>query len=348
LREITVREKLTHIALDLFSGHGWGVALNKLGVHEYAVDNMPEVNQTRLANGMSAVTYENVWDVDKAEGLVFDTLIASPPCQTFSTANSNGTGRQALDQIIALIKAKAYKSVDELRAAGEELGDDRTALVLAPLHYIHRFLPEYVVLEQVPTVLPVWEAYKPVLEELGYNVWTGVLKAEQYGVPQTRKRAILLASKHTTVSKPEPTHSQYFNREPYRLDAGLPSWVSIEDALGRQEIPTTGEKVNYLKLGKQKGQAIRRVDTPAPTLAFGNDHGTPRWFNSRDHADAWKTFPEDWIHDVVDKFSLEEAGVLQSYPKGFTFEGNTMLKFRQIANSVPPVLAEAILKEVWK
>jgi DNA (cytosine-5)-methyltransferase 1 len=297
---------------------------------------------------MSPITYEDVWDVDKAEGLEFDTLIASPPCQTFSTANANASGREALDQVIGLIESKAYKSVQELRDAGALLGDDRTALVLAPLHYIHRFTPDYIVLEQVPTVLPVWEAYKPVLEQMGYSVWAGVLRAEQYGVPQTRKRAILLASRVSTVGKPVPTHSQYHNREPYKLDSGLPSWVSIDDALGVRQLDATGERVRYLKLGKQKGTSTRATDTPAQTLAFGNDHGTPRWFSSEDHAAAWHTRPDNWIHDVVDKFSLEEAGVLQSYPAGFTFEGSTMLKFRQIANSVPPVLAEAVLKEVWK
>ena len=243
--------------------------MKKLFVREHAVDNMPEVNKTRIANGLSAVTYEDVWDVENAEGLEFDTLIASPPCQTFSLAG-RGTGRQALDQIIRLIQEKAYKSVCALRAAGVELGDDRTALVLAPLHYIHRFTPDYVVLEQVPTVLPVWEAYVPVLKELGYNVWTGVLRAEKYGVPQTRKRAILIASRVSTVGEPVATHSQYHNSQPGKVDAGMPAAVSIRDTLGDRWVESTDEPVRYLKLGKQKNQSLRTVDSPAPTLAFGN------------------------------------------------------------------------------
>lgn len=338
---------MTHTVLDLFSGHGWGVALKKLGVHEYAVDNMPEVNKTRIANGLSAVTYEDVWDVDKAEGLAFCTLVASPPCQTFSLAG-RGTGRAALDRIIALIKGKAYKSVAELREAGEALGDDRTALVLAPLHYIHRFTPDYVVLEQVPTVLPVWEAYVPTLEELGYSVWTGVLRAEKYGVPQTRKRAILLASRVSTVGEPVATHSQYHNSQPGKVDAGMPAAVSIRDTLGEQKVGSTDQPIRYLKLGKQKNQSLRTVDSPAPTLAFGNDYATPRWFSSTKHADAWVPFPAPWVTEVAERFTLEDATALQSYPKGFQFHGTQVVKFKQIANSVPPVLAEAILKEVWK
>lgn len=338
---------MTHKVLDLFSGHGWGVALKKMFIHEHAVDTMPEVNKTRIANGLSAVTYEDVWDVDNAEGLEFDTLIASPPCQTFSLAG-RGSGRQALDQIIRLIQEKAYKSVCALRAAGVELGDDRTALVLAPLHYIHRFTPDYVVLEQVPTVLPVWEAYTPVLKELGYNVWTGVLRAEQFGVAQTRKRAILIASKSHPVSEPEPTHSAYDNHNPARLQAGMPSWVSIKDVLGEQTVQSTGEPVKFLKLGKQKNQSLRNVDMPAPTLAFGNDYATPRWFSHTEHADAWAPFPEPWVTEVAGRFTLDQAAQLQSYPKGFEFHGTEVLKFKQVANSVPPLLAEAVLKEVWK
>lgn len=337
---------MTHKVLDLFSGHGWGVALKKLGVREHAVDNMPEVNATRVANGLSAVTYEDVWDVDKAEGLEFDTLIASPPCQTFSLAG-RGSGRAALDQVIALIDVRAYKSVDQLRQATESLGDDRTALVLAPLHYIHRFEPTYVVLEQVPTVLPVWEAYKPVLEAMGYNVWTGVLRAEQYGVAQTRKRAILLASKVSAVAKPEATHSAYDNRNPRKLD-GKQSWASIADVLGFHTVPNTGEPVRYLKLGKQKNQSLRTVLEPAPTLAFGNNYGTPRWFATESDAAAWVPFPEEWVSEVAGRFTLDEAAQLQSYPKGFEFKGTAVVRFKQVANSVPPLMAEAILKEVWK
>lgn len=337
---------MSNTALDLFSGHGWGVALEGLGAKEYSVDIMPEVKQTRLANSMSDLVYEDVWDVHYAESLDFNTLIASPPCQSFSLAGS-GTGRKALNDVIGLIRDKSYKSVEELRAKGQILGDDRTALVLAPLHYIERFSPEYIVLEQVPSVQLVWNVYAEVLAEKGYHVWTGVLQSEQYGVPQTRKRSILIARKSAPVTKPVPTNSSYNTQSPYTLDAGLPSWVSIHDALGDVVIGSTGKTAEYFKLGKQKNQAIRKVDTPAMTLAFGNDYMSPRWASTHQDAVDWSFKPAQELSDRLERLSVEQAAVIQSYPAGFTFGGNKFHQFKQIANSVPPAMAKEILNHLW-
>lgn len=115
---------------------------------------------------------------------------------------------------------------------GEEVGDERTSLVLTPLHFATQHDYEWLAWEQVPTVLPVWEACAEVLRGLGWHVWTGLLHAEQYGVPQTRKRAFLLASRRHAVAPPTPTHSRYYSRTPDKLDAGVQKWVSMAEALG--------------------------------------------------------------------------------------------------------------------
>ena len=174
-------------ALDLFAGSGWGVACQELGIDEYGVEIMPAALETRKINGMKTI-YNDVWDVDKAAGLDFDMLIASPPCQSFSSAGK-GSGRKALYDVLWVARNFPYGDIDKLREYGEVFGDDRTALVLAPLEYIHRYRPKYIAMEQVPAVLPVWQEYKTILESLGYSVWTDNVHAEQFGVPQTRKRA---------------------------------------------------------------------------------------------------------------------------------------------------------------
>ena len=270
------------IALDLFAGHGWGVACQKLGIEEYGVEIMPEAIATRELNGMTTI-YNDVWEGleerpveavkkmgkgmverhgerpgrkvtepaftirasaggmepggfvwKRSERLDYDLLIASPPCQTFSMAGG-GVGRKALDDVLGLIDAKAYRSVAALRAFGES-HDPRTALVLTPLAHVYRDLPRYVVFEQVPPVLPVWERCAEEMRAWGYSVWTGNLQAEMYGVPQTRKRAILIAKRDPELdgeaAPPTPTHSRYYSRDPKRLDEGVLPWVSMADALG--------------------------------------------------------------------------------------------------------------------
>ena len=160
-------------------------------------------------------------------------LHGSPPCQGFSTAGK-GVGRKDTPLILEAIRRLGYgedpKTVLGWLAATAE--DDKSALCLYPLYWALVLDPEWISMEQVPTVLPLWEAIAEVLRSNGYSVWTGNVQAEQYGVPQTRKRAILLASRVREVSAPTPTHSKFHNRDPYKLDEGVQKWVSMAEALG--------------------------------------------------------------------------------------------------------------------
>ncbi|MCC2030640.1 DNA cytosine methyltransferase [Microbacterium allomyrinae] len=190
------------VAVDHFAGTGWGVACHWLGILEYGVEKMHEAIRTRTRAGFRTI-YRDVWS-----GLFHPWLvplhrlyIASPPCQTFSVAG-RGEGRKALEQVLALVASGAWKDPARLLAAGGDLGDERTALVLTPLAHIWAHRPELIALEQVPTVLPVWEAIADVLRGLGYSVWVGNMQAEQYGVPQTRKRAILIARADGVPARP--------------------------------------------------------------------------------------------------------------------------------------------------
>lgn len=252
-------------ALDLFAGTGWGVALQARGIREGGVEIMPEAQASRAAAGMETI-YSDVWD-----GLLSDDpirfphslQIASPPCQSFSLAGK-GTGRAALDDVLRAIDDRAFQRPERLRALGAET-DDRTALVLTPLAHVHRDRPMFVAWEQVPPVLPVWEACAVVMRDMGYSVWAGIIRSEQYGVPQTRRRAVLIArADGIDAAPPTPTHSRYYEREPQRLDAGVLPWVSMADALGFGGFDLVG---NQVPRGRARGDYHSRPATaPAQTL----------------------------------------------------------------------------------
>jgi DNA (cytosine-5)-methyltransferase 1 len=354
-------------ALDLFAGTGWGVACRRLGIDEMGVEIMPEAVATREANGMHTI-YRDVWEGLTGPSLSYDLLIASPPCQTFSIAG-NGAGRRALDEVIEAIELHAYKDPQALRDFGDK-HDPRTALVLTPLAHVWRDRPRMVAFEQVPSVLPVWEACAVIMRELGYDVKVSLLHAEQYGVPQTRKRAILVARLDGPATLPAPTHSRYYNSNPDKLDPGVKKWVTMADALG--EGGFIAEKVMGKGMVERHGTRPGRTsEQPAFTIrasAGGMEPGgfvLRRGLNNRPAptitgggtetggAEPIAKFHERYTHlpaweGPTDRLTPAECATLQSYPKDFNWIGSKTNKFLQIGNAVPPLLAQAILTELAK
>lgn len=337
-------------ALDLFAGTGWGVACHELGITEWGVEHMPEAIATRRQNGMLTI-YRDVWDglEGDAADLVprYDLGIASPPCQTFSPAG-NGAGRAAFDTVLGLIQSGAYRDPAALRAFGES-HDPRTALVLAPLAQFVRDRPTYIALEQVPTVLPVWRAYEPALRAIGYSVWSGVLNAEQYGVPQARRRAVLIARRDgVEAAPPAPTHSRYYARDVDRLDPGVLPWVSMADALGwglaSSPSPTitgggteTGGAEPIAKLSRYTSRPDWVFRRPATTVVADPRLGGP----GRSEFVKGGVSRQDRPGSL--RLEVHEAALLQSYPAGFEFAGRKGKQFLQVGNAVPPLLARAVL-----
>jgi DNA (cytosine-5)-methyltransferase 1 len=148
-------------------------------------------------------------------------------------------------------------------------------------------------MEEVPDVLPLFKQYAQYLRAWGYSVWVGILNTADYGVPQTRRRAILIASQVRTVGPPAPTHTEHPGGEDL-FGEDLPGWVSMAEALDWNEgivINTRGQRRTpggnefsadepsqtlvksarswVLRNGTQKNAAVRELDEPAGTLFFG-------------------------------------------------------------------------------
>lgn len=158
----------------------------------------------------------------------------SSPCPGMSTAGK-GKGREDLDMLgaAALEISDGQDPRLVLKAVERKQQDERSVLSLTPLWWQLALRPEWITMEQVPTVLPLWEIYAEVLRRRGYSVWTGNITAEMYGVPQTRKRAVLLASRVLPITgPPTATHSRFHVRSPQRLDPDVQKWVSMAEALG--------------------------------------------------------------------------------------------------------------------
>ncbi|MDX2527997.1 DNA cytosine methyltransferase [Streptomyces europaeiscabiei] len=313
---------------ELFAGPGG------LG-HGAELENLPSVGiewdanavATRVAAGL-ATTHGDVRTYSPADFPDATTIAAGPPCQTFTVAGG-GAGREALPAVLNAVKRMgAREQVDPA-----VLGDERTGLVLEPLRWILAALDAgrpytAVVLEQVQQVQQVqqvWNAYAEVLRAEGYEVATGVLRTEQYGLPQTRRRAVLVARLGVPVALPAPTHRAYRKGLPrHDGDPSLKPWVSMGEALNRPEPFTVIS--NYGTGGDPKNRGRRSSSEPAFTVT-----GKISRFRIVDRDGREQ-----------DRFSPSEAGRLQGFPADWPWSGSDISQ--QIGNACPVPLAAALTR----
>lgn len=364
--------------LDLFAGPGGlDVAGHSLDIPSLGIEWDRSACLTRYAAGLDTL-HADVSAVrrDSFESLPpeINVLAGGPPCQTYSVAG-HGAGRQALDRVKEYIeRLMAGDSDKEIDEELKDLPDPRTALVLEPLRYAIQATRspnregrpfDVIVLEQVPAVAPLWEHYAKVLAETGlpdgtrYRVVVGVLDTETYGVPQTRSRAVLIARREGLgePSLPSPTHRSYDAKEWNRIngtsapdqvlqptldegamsggDEGRLPWRSMRDALSDPVGSHPGRvtpflvRSNYGSSGHPGRRGVRTDQQPATTVT-----GRISRFVVFEHLN------EKVIYEGP-RFSMNEAGMLQSFPPDYPWSGTAQAQ--QVGNAVPPLFGAHLL-----
>ncbi|MET9550585.1 DNA cytosine methyltransferase [Streptomyces sp. NPDC006627] len=342
--------------IDLFSGpRGWSEGLRMLALSDIGLELDRDAARTSQAAGHTTIQC----DVTQYPTAPFKRgrspkVIASPVCTPFSRA-----GKQAGLVDLPLV----YQAVHDLASGRDTRSklkractDAKSVLAAEPMRWLYDLRPEWVCMEQVPDVLPLWKQYAAVLHGWGYSTWTGILNAADYGVPQTRRRAILIASCTRAVSAPAPTHGQNTDLDLFG-NTYLP-WVTMSQALGWEpglEINTRGarrtsggnnfpcdepswaltEKARswwVLRHSKRSNATVRRVDQPAATLVAGHARHDYQWVRVDGRTDLEKR-----------PLLLSEAAVLQGFRPGHPFHGSESKRFLQIANAVPPLLAAHVV-----
>lgn len=297
-------------AVDCFAGPGgWDQGASLLGLRLAGIEFEHEVCNTRRAAGWVTIE-DDVRNHGPEEFPGIEGFIGSPPCQTFSTAGGHAGTSSMIDIRSGLSALLARKKLPIF-------SDDRTGLVLDPLRWILAAIDQgrpfrWIALEQVPPVLPIWQLYVKIIRGLGYHAAADILLAERYGVPQMRRRAVLIAHRDRPVRFPAPTHSRVDVRNKYAREAGLPAPVTMFEAIGK------GFKTK-----------------PALTV-------TGQWGGLGGYKDLNKT--EKFLHYY--EVSIPDRGVLQSFPPDYPWQGSDGAKRQQIGDAVPPLLARAVLSAV--
>lgn len=312
--------------IDLFAGvGGLDLAAGNLGVPSVGIEWDKGACATRRASGLATVEGD-VREFSPADFPHANVLAGGPPCQTFSVAG-HGAGRRALEGVQHF--AQRMTNREDVSTCLAAMEDERTALVLEPLRWALAAVDanrpyEAIVLEQVPAVLPVWEAVGKALRTEGYSTVHGILRAEEFGVPQTRSRAVLIARRHGVAVLPQPTHQRYRKDLSNTMDTpGLSPWVSMGEVLER-ESPFV--LVSNYGSGRDPAARGRRLsDQPAFAVTGKVSRNRVLTMNGID----------------LPRLTACEAGHLQGFPLDHPWVGRNV--FQQIGNATPLRLAEHVL-----
>jgi len=302
--------------LDLFAGvGGWDLGATIRGVGPVVGIELDAAACRTRAAGLATAH----GDVGLPAGWTgVAGLVGSPPCQPFTVARRHDP-TAALTQV--LLAAKRLAAGDDPSECLAVIADPRACLVLEPLRWALALRPDWVALQQVPPAVLVWQAVAEALEVHGYSTAVELVTAECHGLPQTRRRAVLVASRQHQVGLLPPTHRRYIpgHRRP-DLTPGRRPYAVLADALpDRDDLPAWAYK------------------RPATTVvgSFRPDVLAAPAYRS--------TVSRQNAPDSV-RISVAEAGVLLGFPVSFPWQGSRSRQFQQVGNAIPPPLAAALIR----
>jgi DNA (cytosine-5)-methyltransferase 1 len=241
--------------------------------------------------------------------------------------------------------------------------DSRSSLLSHFGRFVRYYKPDFVLIENVPGIQNVKARRSPLrdfvglLDKLKYQHIVKVVDCRDYGVPQTRKRLVLIASRVGSLSFPEKTHGEGTNL-PYST---VWQWIK-----GFPRIKAGGEckRVANHRAARLSKENLRRIRATPPG---GSRRDWPRKLmldchkNGHDgHSDVYgrlrKNQPASALttrcislsngrfgHPTQHRaISAREAATLQTFRRNFIFKGTLTATARQIGNAVPVLLAKRL------
>lgn len=288
---------------DLFCGPG-GMSI---GFDEYfdvslAIDHMADPCNTYRRNLTGVVRQRDVRDVSAVRGDFqgISGTIGGPPCRPFSKLNTR-----------------------------KDPNDPRQHLWKDFMRIVEESKVDFFLMENVPTIFAhIKQAILRKGKELGYYLTVGVLEASDYGVPQARKRWIVIGTRKP-FAFPEPFTSRLTVRDAFdRIQDNTGFFNTREKTLAKFAGVPFGRWVP-ISSGRFRNAIRLSWNEPAPTIVNG--------------AKVYMIHPDG--HRVITE---TEAAVLQDFPADYQFQGPRRSRCQQIADAAPPTLMRAIAEQIYR
>lgn len=341
----------TITTVDLFAGAGGlslGFHLADVGYTPvFAVEHEPAAAETFERNFGCEVFAGDIEDGPEYPDEV-DVIIGGPPCQGFSPL-----GRDRDDESRARLNGLWKHYLDAVRT-------------LQPKAFVIENVPEF---QRSAQFLELLRLLDTDTELRAYTPAFGVLNAADYGVPQRRRRGILVAVRDHEGDLPWPPPPTHGPDSPDGLayatvrDAfdGLPSRTKGTDPyivgdvqhlhFGRRPLASSLERYKAIPPGGNRFDLMANRPDITPACWLNKPTGTTdvmgRMLWDQPSATIRTEFfkPEKgrYLHPTANRvISHREAARIQSFPDWYVFEGTKIQIARQIGNAVPPDLGRAI------
>ena len=340
-------------AIDLFSGcGGLTVGLKSAGFRVIsAVEIEQESYSTYKVNhpevkvfhqDIQTVRGKDMYDPNSDRPL--DLVAGCPPCQGFSSLTSKWHTK-----------------------------DPRNDLVLEMKRLVKELRPRAVMMENVPGLAmkgkPILMKFVRSLEDSGYTVNWDVLQVADYGVPQLRRRFVLLAGLGFEIALPKPTHA-------FNGNGGLKPWRTVKDSISDHPTPIRFDEMRKLGGPQSVGWNVVRVMSPAnqrrlkhaipgsgwtkipkrlrpkchqdKDVGFSNVYGRMVWDEPAPTITGGCTTLSKgrFGHPVEDRtISVREAALLQTFPRDYVFDTPYMDHVcNMIGNALPCEFADVVAR----
>ena len=256
--------------------------------------------------------------------------------------------------------------------------DPRNELLLVMAELIDEIRPEAIMMENVPGLVdrgkPIFEEFLTVLHRLGYQYEWRIEQMADFGIPQSRRRLVILGGRGFKIPFPEPGYA----RAPKR-GCGLKRWLTVREAIGHMGAPVTLKTAlgnsgppsyNWHVVRDLQPQTKDRLKKAQPGRTWLNVEESVR---PPCHRDGYEGFTNvygrmAWDHpsptitggcttSCKGRFghpdrrrytiSVREAALLQTFPENYRFVTDQMDAVCElIGNAVPPLYAKLAAKKV--